>query len=580
MIEGEALDTDDDFFFADDGEETLGRSDTYTLMVDGREDTDEQEQKYILREDRNRLTDVESYRSTKQRHPMILCRRLGIIVLVAGVNGIILASILISSVSIYELSGANLSKSASKITPACSDPSKVCVAGNKDVHRPSSLVSPSAPLPEPFTYVVASDAQLDWFDGESPSLGRRNVPIPCKEGDSCKTCTDKFGLYTNERLAEAVTNTVTSSSTSVSFVMNGDLTANFQPWERHQYSSLLHNIPGIKAYWPGLGNHDYENNDAMYGGDQWVGPKTCNAKHAIGYIKGGMCGDVPSFDSMKVVRYDAASLAYSWEEGRFHFVQVHYYPTYEVANIGIRNSVSWLENDLEIAAAANRTSVLFVHSAEMLDFPKVKTVLKGKNVAAIFAGHQHRCFMRKCEGVEVLREKVLKCKNGVSEDQEEVLKGEKCFPGYVAACGGDVHDSMSFFYMRNKDDSLVLPDTKLSLREPLESPPIFINRTDNSLLCKKRIIIKPDLTVSSEYPHSNREKIPIFWSGSSSFQTFLKADFLDDRIVVNAMTTVLSKGAAGRVQRYVDSENLPNAVYPFHEKSDLDEIVISLKEIL
>jgi len=147
----------------------------------------QEQEPYHFGEDGNGLTDAETtYPSVKRRRPVVLCRRLGIIVLVAAVNGLLLASVLISSVSLYELSGATLSERAAKMTPACSDPSKVCAAGNVDVRRPSSPVSRAA---APFTYVVASDAQLDWFDGESPSLGRRNAPVPCDEGDSCGTCT-------------------------------------------------------------------------------------------------------------------------------------------------------------------------------------------------------------------------------------------------------------------------------------------------------------------------------------------------------------------------------------------------------
>mmetsp|Transcript_45110 Transcript_45110/g.88252 ORF Transcript_45110/g.88252 Transcript_45110/m.88252 type:complete len:329 (-) Transcript_45110:614-1600(-) len=312
------------------------------------------------------------------------------------------------------------------MTPACSDPSKVCAAGNVDVHRPSSPVSRAA---APFTYVVASDAQLDWFDGESPSLGRRNAPVPCDEGDSCGTCTRKFGRYTNARLAAAVQDAAIRSSAPVSFVMNGDLTAYFHPWERHDYTALLHDIPGIAAYYPGLGNHDIDHGGgAKYGGDQWVGPSTCNARHAMAYIKGSLCGDVPSFDPTRIVRYHAASGAYSWEEGRFHFVQVHYYPTYEAADAGIGGSLSWLERDLEAAAAAHRTSVLFVHSAGGLDLPRMEAILLGKNVAAIFSGHEHRCFMRKCVGVRVLREEEVRKAAEVDDNATDAEAAEQGAP--------------------------------------------------------------------------------------------------------------------------------------------------------
>lgn len=123
----------------------------------------------------------------------------------------------------------------------------------------------------------------------------------------------------------------------------------------------------------------------MYGGDQWWGPPNCNTEHAIGYFKSGFCGQIPNFQSDRIVRYDASSLAYSWEEGRYHFVHTHYYPTYEMASMQVRSSMDWLDNDLAMARDAGFTTVMFVHAANYLN-PAMEKVILGKNVVAIIAG--------------------------------------------------------------------------------------------------------------------------------------------------------------------------------------------------
>jgi hypothetical protein len=72
---------------------------------------------------------------------------------------------------------------------------------------------------------------------------------------------------------------------------------------------------------------------------------------------------------------------------------------------------------------------------------------------------------------------------------------------------------------------------------------------------------------------TNKTTIPVFWSGSASYETFLLASFHKDRIVVNMMTA--TEGNEGL--RYIDSQPVPNAVYPSHNVSSLEEFVITVK---
>ena len=496
-------------------------------------------------------------------------------------NAFLFCLLLVSSLSLAEIWGQQFYMGSLKYyTPACSNPDNVCQAlANQDISKPSNTYSPNESF-QPFSYLIASDIQLDWFDGESAYLGQRNVPPPCKETDSCGLCTRKFGQYTNSQFLKAfdrlMSNFTWDTSPSIrpnTLVMNGDLTAYFHPSQVQDYKTSYHSdIHGLEFYFPSLGNHDYDHlGGGRYNMDQWWGPPSCNSAHAIAYIKSGLCGNIPKFQPQRIVRYHAGSLAYSWEEQNFHFVHLHYYSTYENAKIGLSSSLQWLEQDLRLANEANLTSIIFVHAAEGMN-PTMEKVLANKNVAAIFAGHTHRCFHNKCVGLVALHEKEVSDKHSTS-----LPIAQKCVPGSMGICGGNViAKSMSLYYLKDKDDELVLPNTTLyydsgKSRDPdcPGSAPTFINKTDNTLLCRPSIFYPSSLEI---HENNTNKSIPIFWSGSASFETFLKADFFQDRIVINAMTSML--GVEG--ERYVDVNSLPNTVYPYHNATDLEEFTVML----
>jgi hypothetical protein len=287
-----------------------------------------------------------------------------------------------------------------------------------------------------------------------------------------------------------------------------------------------------------------------------------NIEHAIGYFKSGFCGQIPNFNSKRIIRYDSGSLAYSWDEGRYHFVHTHYYPTYEMASMKYQSSTDWLDRDLTLACDAGLVTVLFVHAANYL-IPIMEKVILGKNVVAIIAGHDHRCLHRRCEGIYPIHENQVD--SGISV--------EKCFPAAYDTC--QVLNGEQLIYVEDIDLEVVsLPKKKLENKERTDQPlcpkaaPFYINKTDNTLLCRRVRYNKPNFPFHSE----SDETIPILWSGSSSFETFLRADFYEDRIVVNAM----SLDEDGSVSRYIDQNSVPNARYPFHETADLEEFIINL----
>jgi len=72
-------------------------------------------------------------------------------------------------------------------------------------------------------------------------------------------------------------------------------------------------------------------------------------------------------------------------------VKLHCFPNYKNARIGISKSLAWLERDLKLANEINLTSIIFVHSASDLS-SVVESIFLENNVAAIFAGREHKCF--------------------------------------------------------------------------------------------------------------------------------------------------------------------------------------------
>jgi hypothetical protein len=377
------------------------------------------------------LPSADDNRRCKYCAPYLSHRALGLlrVLSIVALNILLVITIAFSSLSLMETKfHVQLSESMEKLTPECTNPYFACEKGNQEIDKPSTYKSPieksfvrseSTSSMKPFSYIIASDAQLHWFNGEFAEMGEKNIPSSCTEKDSCGKCTAKHGYNTNLRMKRAWEMLMTGKTDGMviqednnssimpipnTLVMNGDLTAYFHPYQKDAYDSIYSDIDGLKQYFPGLGNHDIEHaGGAKYGGDEWIGPPNCNVEHAIGYLKSGFCGKIPHFLPERIVRYDPSSLAYSWEEGRYHFVMLHYYPTYELASMSFRSSMVWLERDLQLAHDSGLSTILYVHAAEGLN-PAMEDAILGKGVKAIFAGHTHRCLHRRCDGIYPLNE--------------------------------------------------------------------------------------------------------------------------------------------------------------------------------
>jgi hypothetical protein len=273
----------------------------------------------------------------------------------------------------------------------------------------------------------------------------------------------------------------------------------------------------------------------------------------------------------RITRYDSKSLAYSWEEKNYHFVHLHYYPSYENARLHISSSLVWLERDLQLASEKNLTSVLFVHAVE--GFPSIMSdILKDKNVVAIFTGHQHKCLGRKCVILTPINELETNSSSYFQHDYR------KCFPAGATLCGGyaDSHSGSLFYISDAMASNTLVRKTPLFVPEidshdrncPIPYAKTFINHTENTLLCRPLEVYQPFYVTRK----TNRS-IPIFWSGSASLQTFLKVDFYSDKLVVHVHTA--EAGNEGTL--YVDVHPLPNIIYPFHDANDLASYTVQLK---
>jgi hypothetical protein len=515
-------------------------------------------------------------------------------------NLIILGVLFISILSFIEIKSKKPLEpfSLNRITPACSAIHSTCETANFNIDRPSTTIplGINTTTMQPFSYLIVSDVQLSWYAGESSYIGKLNIPPPCTSLDTCSECTEKFSKYTNRNMKRSLEALMAKDSLSYgpipkTIIMNGDLTQYFHHFERLSYESYYHNLKGLEEYFPSLGNHDYDQQQgATYSGDEWFGPHYCNAMHSIQYFKSAFCPNnyqdspIPKFNPFsQVTRYDSKSLSYSWERGRYHFVHLHYYPTYENAKLGISSSVQWLKRDLELAHANNLTNVLFIHAANQLS-NVLQDILVANNVVAIFSGHLHRCFGNKCIFIYGMNEyevnKTLSQSDYIEENKNTGYA--KCFPGSTLCSSNANGPGWTLFYTEDMDENMTLPDRKLSNYLPksnTECPSreykTFVNETDNTMLCKKYEFPshypfeeneESTTTTNSSSISSTKNKIPIFWSGSASFETFLYSAFYDDRIVVTAMTA--QQGSEGK--RYMDAHSIPNAIYPFHNTSDLE----------
>lgn len=197
-----------------------------------------------------------------------------------------------------------------------------------------------------------------------------------------------------------------SKSVPIDFsIINGDLTEFGREVTRESFYSVYNKLDFPFLY--GLGNHDYENNvgDCTEGLD--LSTNAC-ARWSVDTMASELWGYAAKMPSHFSSDYNddsrTGSLAYSWDYGGIHYVQLQNYPSYTVtldhwaaSTIYIGSSINWLENDLKNAAARGKVSVLNFHDPDdfksatsAADKAKIRDWIDKYKVIAVFNGHTHR----------------------------------------------------------------------------------------------------------------------------------------------------------------------------------------------
>lgn len=242
-----------------------------------------------------------------------------------------------------------------------------------------------------FQVTVSSDPQYPW--SEDPAIS---------EDEKIKQA--KIMISSQYKSMTKLQVDMQQSVPVLAALVNGDLTAFGHDWQLSEYESLLGNNLQVPVFL-GLGNHDYANNvddcyengcasrmvDFVWARVRKMNPVSYDFKETTYY----------EFPSLRA-KYEG-SLAYSFNIGRVHFVQLENYPTYERSwngwNAGkarrdhyeIRSSMDWLENDV-ITARNNGDAVILNlhdygnHFSGNADFTRI---INTYGVSGVFSGHIH-----------------------------------------------------------------------------------------------------------------------------------------------------------------------------------------------
>ena len=254
--------------------------------------------------------------------------------------------------------------------------------------------------PESFSMIVSSDPQYPWYDDVLPS--GLDTEDEVKLNSESQIIEQYFSMNTlaQERV------TTSSPFPVLGVLINGDLTAFGHDWQLEKYQSMLATLD--LKYYPALGNHDYMNNvdDCTDNNcairmtkymSEWL--KSNNAILNYDFTE-------RSYYKFPELRTDySGSLAYSFNLGKVHFVQLQNFPSYTDEWNGwnfssarrdfffIKPSFYWLRNDL--ALARNRGDVIIVSLHDYHEnfiepgLSEFNGIMKTYGVSAVFAGHIH-----------------------------------------------------------------------------------------------------------------------------------------------------------------------------------------------
>lgn len=240
-------------------------------------------------------------------------------------------------------------------------------------------------------FVVTSDPQYPWTDKTDAQL-YEDDSVAKKRSEALI-----IEQYNN------INNYASRSNKNLVVLVNGDLTAFGHGYQRSKMSQLL-NILKPPVRW-GLGNHDIQNN---YHDSANNGAATDMMRMFINHYN-SLTLTKKSWDVSVSKNTFRGSFNYSWDDGDFHFIQMHNFPgmtDYEFNKSRLSFSKTkifmtwdkelfWLKKDIVNAISMKKHIIINVHQPD--GWPPeahndMKTVFyKYKdNIKAIFSGHYHQ----------------------------------------------------------------------------------------------------------------------------------------------------------------------------------------------
>ncbi|MBE8598251.1 metallophosphoesterase [Xenorhabdus sp. BG5] len=192
-------------------------------------------------------------------------------------------------------------------------------------------------------------------------------------------------------------------------IINGDMTEFGRQSTRDSFYKIYNKL--LFPFYFGLGNHDYANNvnDCTEIGNFNFSRNAC-ARESVNNMASEISNHyqkelLQNFSSDYNKSNLSGSLAYSWDFGSIHYVQLQFHPTYQVElghylepTIHIKPSLEWLKNDLAKAYARGKASILnfhdgtdhFIETSTDEQKKEFKELIEKYNVMAVFIGHTHQ----------------------------------------------------------------------------------------------------------------------------------------------------------------------------------------------
>lgn len=268
-----------------------------------------------------------------------------------------------------------------------------------------AALSPKA-WAQDFYMAITADPQLEWRCGEGTLCARK-----------AKSLRDQ-AILSNRWQTNSINKLVRQYGSSFKgVIVNGDLTAFGHSDQFKMYKQYFEDRIKARVY-PGLGNHDYANNvndcfenNCARGMVDFLAKKVRSLPgiKSFDYKVGKVYYEFPSLH-----RNHRGSLAYSFEIGGVHFIQMNNYPSYRthfkgwnflgarMDHYSIRSAFAWLQKDLTRARAAGKTIIVNFHDFDQhmshAARDRLRAMMAQHKVAGVFWGHIHELVGRSGNG--------------------------------------------------------------------------------------------------------------------------------------------------------------------------------------